>query len=222
MHHPKRAERLPALVAGLSGFSRPQVVTDVTSAGPWPTAKRAWRAVRAGATHHLVLQDDVLLCRDFAEAASRALAVKPDVPVCFYANRAAVDQARNAGGSWAMIADGCWGQAICLPVPLVDSFLAWEARRVRPEFPHDDSRVSMWCVETGRPVWVTVPSLVEHDGHSDSLIGNRAPIPRVARWFIGAERSGLDIDWRQGVDAPPRDMSRGVMRYAARFLRPEV
>ncbi len=220
-HHPARADRIAPILAGLEGFSRAQVVTDTQSAGVWPTAKRAWRAIRHGATHHLVLQDDVVLCRDFTQAATKALEARPDVPVCFYANRLAVDQARAQGSSWAVIADGAWGQAICLPVGLVEDFLAWEARTVRPDFQPYDSRVAMWAVRTRRPFWCTVPSLVEHDGDKESLLGHHAPRPRVARWFIGADTSGLSVDWAKGVDAPARDPSRGVMRYALRYLLPE-
>lgn len=57
------------------------IVTDPQPDGPptaWRTARRAWAAVGATATHHLVLQDDVTVAPGFHDWLMAALAARPD------------------------------------------------------------------------------------------------------------------------------------------------
>lgn len=192
MHHPKRASYLPSLLSRLD--SRTHVICDEKSEGVWPTARRAWTSYDPAATHHLVLQDDVVPCLDFLAGAERALSVHPEVPVSFYANRAAVEEARAVRVNWAVIPDGAWGQAMCLPVSMIPPWLAWVDENVMSSFKHDDSRLTMWLLRTRCPVWCTAPSLVEHGLPGESLLGN-SNRGRVARWYIGADKSALSIDW---------------------------
>lgn len=182
------------------------ILKDYDKAGPWPVSRKAWKmAGRKGATHQLVLQDDVIPCRDFVKTLLKLVELKPDVPIGIYANRKVVETARTAGSSWALIPDGAWGQAVLLPVALAWDFLRWERAHVTAhgEFvkKHYDTRVAMWLLKTKRPMWATVPSLIEHIAPSRSLLGF-SHSRRVARWFAGADKSGLDFDWSQGLENP--------------------
>ncbi|MEE3918910.1 Gfo/Idh/MocA family oxidoreductase [Micromonospora sp. BRA006-A] len=87
MHHPRRRERIPPLVRDCALTAR--VVTDPDPDGvpsPLRTAKVAWRAVADGATHHLVLQDDIRLIRSFATQVHRAIAARPEHGISLYSH----------------------------------------------------------------------------------------------------------------------------------------
>jgi hypothetical protein len=177
--------------------------------GVWETHVRAWQAhVRAPlATHHLVLEDDLTLCRDFVPGVKKALAVVPDKPVCLYSVRKVSEECREKGLHWAEIVDGSWGQALILPVALIPEMIAWDARYLRHDYMDYDGRVVMWSLSTKRSWWCTQPSLVDHAGAANSTIGysNRG---RVARWFIGQDASPLDIDWTKGAENPPKTQDK--------------
>lgn len=197
--HPAREHRLPKLLADLSPCDDVHVEIDRVGVGPWPQTQKCWRSLPSDASHLLILQDDVVLCRDFYISAVRALRHQRNVPVGFYANHKNIDSAREKGVSWAKISGGVWGQAQCLPRAYVKAFLEWEERtKPYPDQPnYDDRRLGDFLKERRIPVRCTVPSLVEHGCPSDSLIGysNKR---RVARWFIGEDVSGLSVDWRLG------------------------
>jgi len=93
MTHPARAGLIPQLVKRLGPRTPRQIISDVTSQGVWRTARRAWEAAPRHATHHLVLQDDVVPCRKFYQAALDAIGAVPDRPISFYANRKVITAA---------------------------------------------------------------------------------------------------------------------------------
>ncbi|MFF4413323.1 NAD-dependent epimerase/dehydratase family protein [Streptosporangium sp. NPDC001559] len=108
MAHPKRAEAARQL-ADFDARGRINVVLDPVPDGP-PTALRtanlAWECVGEDATHHLVLQDDVVLSEGFFEYAERVASAVPDEAVAFYAgwegrNGAVVRLAALTGAQWA-------------------------------------------------------------------------------------------------------------------------
>lgn len=181
--------------------------------GLWPNHWRSWASgmLATTATHHLVMEDDITLCRDFLPGVKEALRHAPHGPVSLYANRSVIDESRAAGVSWARIDDAAasWGQALILPSEQVLDFIRWDRENLRPEAFAYDTRLAMWSMYTGKPWWCTVPSLVEHAGAASSTIGysNRM---RVARWFIGEDVSALDVDWSAGVDDPPRGQDKTV------------
>jgi hypothetical protein len=205
MAHHSRADRIPLLLERLKPCTDVHVEIDQESVGPWPIAQRCWRSFPRDATHCLILQDDVRLCQDFYVGASRAIRHTPNSPIAFYANHRAISRARESGLSWAPIPSshflgGVWGQAQCIPRNYVDPFLRWYENRpedVNPEF--NDPKADDWILgqflrRNKKQVWATVPSLVEHDCPSESLIGfsNRT---KVARWYLGDDKSALSVDW---------------------------
>jgi hypothetical protein len=148
------------------------------------------------------LQDDAIVCRDFIRSCEAALDAVPLAPVAFYANRKVIEEARAAGSSWAVTKVMTWGVATCLPVWMIGPFLHWQARNIVPDLRSDDFRLNSYFEHAGYSVHCTAPSLVDHrDG--PSVAGNHPPMSRVARWFVGADRSGTEIDWSAGVDDPP-------------------
>jgi hypothetical protein len=196
MAHPSRLEHVNGMLEKLGRAVEVDVVVDHDELGPWPTARRCWEGTPDGASHRLILQDDLILCRDFYVGACRALRARPASPIAFYANVKKIETARAAGSSWARVSD-IWGQAQCLPTPYIPKFLEWADQHEKPKLDPkcDDWLVTEFCRKHRLPVWATVPSLVEHAGASRSLIGfsNKT---KVARWFIGEETSALSISWK--------------------------
>lgn len=185
------------------------VCVDTERRGLWWNAQRAWRS-HDGSGYHLVLQDDLVLCRNFiagvrcALAALDASGLQP--AVSFYGSRASFTKAAKAGIRWVSVQDVRWGVALALPVGMVDEWLDWCEQHVRPDYPHDDYRLAMYLRASEQRAWCTVPSLVDHDGASRSVVGN-SNRTRVARVFIGDEDPTC-IDWSHGVTSPVRDGGR--------------
>ncbi|GAA1388592.1 hypothetical protein [Catellatospora chokoriensis] len=174
MTHPARAARAQALAEQLAALS-PVLVVDTGPAGRGNlgNAVRAWAAVGADATHHLVLQDDVIPCGGFAEQLHRAVRARPDDAVslfCEWGSRTAglVRAAAWQGWSWARAVDVYTpSQGLVLPRRAALDFAA----SVTDPTGADDLALSAHLRATGRRTVVTVPNLVEHDDHL-SLTGN--------------------------------------------------
>lgn len=210
MGHPSRQAGIKRLQEQLRGEGvEPHVELDVDGEGPWPVARRCWGKLADMGSHALIIQDDAVLCMDFYAGASRAIRHRPSHPIAFYANCKTVDQAREAGRSWARVPSP-WGVAQSMPSVWIPTFTAW-ADKLGPHdpkwvdnidfkgMPGDDWFIGEFFRRCKIKTWATVPSLVEHGSPKDSLMGHRqiTPNQRVARWFIGEDKSALSVDWRK-------------------------
>jgi hypothetical protein len=165
----------------------------------WDTARRALLAYPAEATHHLVIQDDAVLCRDL-ELVLPDLALEGS-PVCLYTGAPhpkgehfgpAMRDARAQGVNWLAGRTPLWGVAVLYPTEHLPELVSWGD--AHPMYHGSDSRASKWYDAQGIDRWYTVPSLVEHeDGRS--LLGH-CRTARRAWSFIGRDASALDVDWR--------------------------
>lgn len=178
------------------------VMEDTQLEGCWPTYRRALEAA-GDASHHLVLQDDVGLCRDFLPSVEEVIRARPDNLVSLYTNTGAVSTARDRGESW-IERSGVSGQSVIWPTGLIGEFLQWQAVHIDHDFPWDDVRVSMWIIKTSKRAFATVPSLTQHLGCGSSSLGLNDP-SKVAAWYVGGDRSALGIDWSQGLSSPVED-----------------
>lgn len=215
-HHPKRPYLVEPLLAALAPGPEPDVVADPEPDGhpsPWRTYRHALETAPAGATHRLVIQDDAHPCRDFQEAARRAVSARPEALVVFcvlgaprsWAARVMV--AAGAGRSWAELDVHrlrTWVPVVAIswPVSLVEPVLGWIDRQRWPAtFVADDEVVGRAANGLRLPTFATVPSLVEHPDDVESAVGRRTPRhgldhQRVAACFIDDEECDpLSIDW---------------------------
>jgi hypothetical protein len=198
-------------------------VKDGSRDGVWPTARRAWIDHRRfESTHHLVIQDDITICKDFLASVNAALSVKSDVPVSFFDLSRGITDAEAKGLHWATRKSISMAQAIAIPTPMIDPAIAWIDKHVKPETEGDDERLSIYFLSHGITVWYTVPSLVEHTDNGQSLLGHPDKLPtgkrRIAASFIGTNRSGLDIDWTIGSDKPHRGWSHSLSEYKDKLV----
>jgi len=75
------------------------IVADTERQGSWPTYLRTLRAT-AGARHHLVLNDDITVCRDFLASVDKVIQARPGHIVSLYTNSPWVPTARARGQAW--------------------------------------------------------------------------------------------------------------------------
>lgn len=205
MAHPSRAHFIPYIFDKL-GREVP-VAWDLIS-NRWDTGRRAWQLHDPAATHHLVLQDDVILSKNLLEALPLVAATAGNRPVSLFARNKKrwnklILQAmrRDRRVRWLVLCRLNWGPAVMLPVADIAPMLAWVDDNCY--MPNYDVRIGYWYLRQNRPVWYTMPSLVDHRIEGDSLVWNlRSQAGRYALHFIGEERAGADLDWR------PREIIR--------------
>lgn len=207
MAHPSRRAAVDDLIAGLD--VEPDVVWDRIN-DRWDTGRRALAAYDPAASHHLVVQDDSIVCRDLYATAQELCAVAPaGLPVSLYMGRARTDPVRyemsrivhaaeRRGVPFAELPGPWWGQAVIVPTANIDSVIAYGD--AHPEITNYDHRIAWWHESTGRPCLYTVPSLVDHrtGPESPSLLGHGNGHGRRAAKFIGAGTSGRTVDWKPG------------------------
>ena len=166
----------------------------------WETGRRAMLAYDPDADWHCVIQDDAIPCRDLFVGLEKALDhVPPNSPVCLYTGRvrpirervkAAAKVCKEASASWLVMKDINWGVGVCVPTRHIEEMVR-ESDKVSVS--NYDSRMSGFFAKRGIPVYYTWPSLVDHRD-SPSLVPDRGG-KRHAFWFIGEDKSALDVDW---------------------------
>lgn len=207
-HHPSRADLLPRILAELPDalvVTDPDPTAHVRS--PWRTYRACLDAIPADATHLLVIQDDAVPCRDFAATLVRVIAARPDDALCLFTPgigllaRAIMD-ACSRDERWVELPSREWCPVVALVLPrrMVDDLRAWAAGKNLPAWERsDDALMGRFCRESGRRVWATMPSLVDHADDVPSLVGNPAFAGlnpgRVAACWAGREWSPLGLDW---------------------------
>lgn len=191
MHHPSRAKRIPALVRACAPLV-PQVISDPDPGGPpspLRTAKRAWAAVDAPATHHVVLQDDVRPCASFAHRLREVLASCPHHAVALYVNSNSpqnsylVRRAAALGSPWAPLSLVEYTPTLGLAFPADQAAaLAAYLADLPDSLRDDDEAVTQFCRREKIVVVAAVPHLLEH-GDGPSVAGNDSHGARFATVF---------------------------------------
>lgn len=173
-----------------------RLITDHGRNGVWPADRQGWLACgHVGATHHCVMQDDMLPCDGFLTILHGAVAAAPpDVPICYFSMRKTITaKARAAGSPWWIGRGSNWGGTTVLPADLTLRFIDWCDHYIDPAYKSADARLKAFLNCRGQDVWMTTASLVEHVGAASSLIGN-SNARRVAAWRYIPSRDG-PIDW---------------------------
>jgi len=199
-------ERLRAQIPPTAEFGGVSVFYDTDLRGCWYSWCGAW-ATYAGwgdVTHHIVLQDDVLLCADFPETMLAIAKARPDDVVSGFLPRRCVNRAVESGKLWARTRRFLWAQCMMLPVALGDACVRWVAENEgtdvsQPWGRSGDMRLSAWLSAHKRPVFVAVPHPVEHIGDAlpgRSVMGhNGKPEGRRARAWLGEDGRGSGLPW---------------------------
>ena len=179
---PDRRANVTRMVRQIKAWA-PEVPVGVSEDKGW---RDVWQTVRLAmmrqsktpTDHLLILADDFRFHhRSFSEL-QRAVDSRPDQLIQPFAIRSQFIGAPEAWG----VTDMVWGSALLWPVELIPDFLRWVQEFVDPAYPGDDMRVRAWLAYHRRSNYLTNPSLFDHmDREFPSVIGNRTPLPRVAR-----------------------------------------
>ena len=170
MAHPSRT-RLALALRDRLGALDPVIVWDAVQEGPpsaMRTARRAWSVpTRAGATHRVVLQDDVRAPSDFADRLVHLLAWHPLDPVGLFAGWSsrtgqAVRLAAYLGLDWVpVLGTALSATGIALPEELAIRYADWTDGNATEE--RDSISVHSFLVANGADPIIAVPNLVQHD-----------------------------------------------------------
>ncbi|MFF8375388.1 hypothetical protein ACF07V_04510 [Streptomyces sp. NPDC015661] len=189
MTHPRRREAAEKLaLSAPSGLLR--VVMDPDPTGTpsvLRTALAAWSAIEDGATHQLVIQDDMLLSESFYDRVRSAIEAQPDAALALFAlwdsrNGAAVRMGALAGARWVGAVNEYFPcVAIVLPRRHAEGFAAYGRQRLGG-WP-DDILMHRYLRDQGVPRYVAVPNLTEHEDRG-SISGNAFRGPRRSVCFL--------------------------------------
>ncbi|MFE7464099.1 hypothetical protein ACFU6R_08325 [Streptomyces sp. NPDC057499] len=183
------------------------------------TALVAWSAVRPGAGHHLVVQDDVDAPAELLEIVGRSAVRFPDEALVFYTNwharnGAAARLAALAGASWvrAVPDEFTPSLALCLPVASAAAFRAYARDSAER---HDDELLSAFFRGRGRMSLLAVPNIVEHIG-TTSINDHAAQGIRLAVCPTSAADAAPLLDRGRVLEEPGWIP---YMRYGEGFVR---
>lgn len=193
MAHPSRQKMVGGL---LDALDRPaQVVWDMHN-DRWETGTRALQTYVPNSTHHLVIQDDAVPCRDLVAGVERLLPLIPDgCPMVLYTGvyRKFISEMNQAymqkPFDWLLTPGILWGVGVVVPTSDISDIISYCEGRPEQNY---DMRMSRYYENVKKCwVWAPIPSLVDHrDG--PSLVAGRKGGRRAWR-FIGAEKSALEL-----------------------------
>lgn len=213
--HPNRAHLHEKLLPCLDGIPCEVSVHQSHPPNPLRGYQQALNDLPEDASHVVVLQDDVLVCKNFPLAVERIALSNPETPVILFLARLPRYESKHfthALGTPKRYIDARPKSGSFLPVVAVlwpktkaMHFREWTIQNVHvlPGYPKrdpasDDAAFAIWALRNREKVRVAVPNLVEHPDLEPSLIGRRPhwgkDKGRVALSFIG-ENDPLELDW---------------------------
>lgn len=195
MAHPDRSGFVTEL---RSALDRDVPVVWDEKGDRWDTGSRALLAYDPEATHHLVLQDDAVVCRDLLAGVERACDyLGTQAAMCLYFGR--VKRSRRnvwrlihrtrADTSWIVTPQLNWGVGVVLPTWLLDGLV--KSAHGYTDLANYDRRIGRYLQAQHIPVYYPWPSLIDHRD-SPSLVPGRWGRKRHAYTFVGTEASALD------------------------------
>ena len=201
MAHPKR----DALVADLLTYLDPSVTRVVWDEKDdvWDTGERSIFSYHPEASHHLVIQDDAVPCRDLLMGVEEMVKHTGDHLVSLYMGRPRphpalvslrIKLAKRMGHSYVDMPGPLWGVGILFPVGLIREMES--ASDLRSGSSRYDVRIARFLRMRGMSCLYTVPSLVDHRvGRDNPSLFPGKDHERRAWEFIGEEVSATSVDW---------------------------
>jgi len=190
MTHPRRLDHAQTLAAALHPHPV-DIVLDPVPDGPpesLRTAVRAWAAA-GDATHHLVLQDDVVVIDGFIDHVLQDVVEFPEAALAYFAHWSCLNGMAVRLGA---LLDARWVEAIhewtpCLALVLprrVALGFAEFGLSYHHEPRRDDNVMQLLLTSKGVPTYLSVPCLVNHTP-LPSLLGHDPKGTRKAACFLG-------------------------------------
>lgn len=196
---PERREKTQVIISQLK-LTHEQILSDIRRQGLWFNAYRAWKAHDPSKKYHLVLQDDVLLCKNFLKNVERIITqTNFDLPIIqLYHNKVTATDLKCEGKGlhWIISPLVTTAQALMIRTDLIVPWLRWTDRNVNRAYKFDDGRLMMWQALEVIPAFFTFPNIVDHDDSLPSSIG----LPRGKRVSYAFENDPKRIDWTLNTD----------------------
>lgn len=181
-----------------------KIIEDTNHDGIWGTARRCWDfTTSCDAEYAMVMQDDMMPCKNFLQAAQRIIEICGSRVVSFYSpSNAGTHAAESRGQSWHSSLDAGWGGSVMIPMSVAMEFLKWVDEYLLPDFlpDQDDTRLNLFLMLHNLKIFHTSPSLIEHIGKDASVVGHAGPGRQASR-FIG-DGDPNQIDWTAGLQNP--------------------
>lgn len=186
-----------------TGFPEPLLVRDTTNAGSWPTwfsALKQLLEAHPDATAYLIIQDDVLFCRNLRSYLEQTVWPSETTalcsPFCPAAYQNPVPGWHRENHGWSLVAALCWA----IP-PAAARRMVAELSSIH-SFRQVDAIVGRWAQAAGLDCWYHTPSLAQHIGLKNSALGdNSVNDLRQAGDFVGESYSAtahLHTAWTLG------------------------
>ena len=220
-HHPKRQTYLKILLSLLDKTDNLEIIEDNIST--WSGCQKAIKSMKPDDTHILVLQDDILVCKDFIKTVENIIELNK-FPVTFFSPKEIIRRAVMFNTNWVAISVWFMAQAYLMPREMALDFVEWSNRHCKGAKLVDDERLAMYFYYHNQKVFATSPCLVEHLGWYETTIADRMNFHykkiagRVSQYFIGVDESGLSIDWKGSVDRPLIDEDRPSSLFGENYL----
>lgn len=168
------------------------------------TSEKTWNLpFEDGVTHRCVLQDDLIVCGDFADTLNRIVNVKPNAMFSLFCPQSRMEDYARRYGVPQLVKNkrgGIWGQAVVAPREIVGDFYNW-GRKVAEEHNakvfHDDVMFGEYALEHGIEVYIPIPGIVQHLCPTRSLLGfnNKNKVSKVFDMQAG------QMDWEAAVES---------------------
>lgn len=159
-------------------------------------------------THYLVIQDDILPCKDFIKTANHLMNLRPNDFMSLFSASPSVEKALQVNKHWVSL-DRCYGLcAYIIPCFMAQDYVDNCVDKIKNDIKADDVKLSIYLAERKFRNYVTAPSLVEHiawdrsSQHKVHIPQENSILYRIANRYIGFEESGLSIDWTKGLKDP--------------------
>ena len=198
MTHPVRTAQLQNLIDQIGDQIEYAIIIDEEGLGIWGNAMNAWRAYIPEATHHMVLQDDVILSKNFFRVAKKLISIVHATDSISFCDKlqSEMNLAEREGFHWVVTTKVRHGQCLVQPVGQIEDFIQFSEWFVRPDYDYDSGRLEMFLKRHRRGIWHSVPSLVEHDDHgSVGAIFNEGDEPYLGYKFIGRDTEADPKEW---------------------------
>lgn len=187
----KRPRHLAQLTESLNPCPTGISVIEDSSGTSWGGCETALKVgLSRQSKYILILQEDVIVCRDFVETVDMLVTEHPGKLISFFSPKKGI----NPLSAQKYF---CWAQAYVLPAWMAKELLSHPRKSSV-----DDKVIADYLYDTDKQYLLTTPSLVEHIGwqasttrQEKSRLQNMSREARMAGEFIGLETSGLSIDW---------------------------
>lgn len=155
-------------------------------------------------THAVIVQDDALVCQNFAAGVERIARLFPENPVCLFYPGLKMHSSRNrqravtSGSSFFLLnrMDFMPVVSVLWPRACAEEIFSWSKNRkfpgLRPPYRSDDAICGLWARFCKRDVYVVMPSLVQHPDDVDPVKDGS----HVAAY--GADRGRVALSFHTG------------------------